>query len=549
MFSTSSNSSTLIGFTPWPAEFAERYREEGLWIGTTFGHMLSESAARYGDRIAVVDLRKRWTYRQLDLDADRLATGFRHAGIERGDRVVVQLPNIGEFNVTCFALFRLGAIPVLAQPAHRAHEILHLCEQSQAVAYVIVDQRFGFDYRTLAEQALARCPTLRKVIVHGDAADHLPLENLFVNPESMPGPGPGDVALFQLSGGTTAVPKLIPRTHDDYFYSVRTSVTVCRLTEDDVYLCALPAAHNFPLSSPGILGALAAGATVVMSLSPSVDTAFPLIEQHGVTITAVVPPVALLWLEAAGATRYDLSSLRVLQVGGASFKQSAAGRVREVLSCQLQQVFGMAEGLVNYTRLDDPDEVVTGTQGRPMSPADEVRIVDDEDRPVPEGEPGHLLARGPYTIRGYYRADAHNTRAFTPDGFYRTGDIVRLLPTGNLVVEGRAKDVINRGGDKVSAEEVEAQLMHHPDVYDAALVAMQDDLLGERTCAFIILRGTAPKARELRKFLRGRDIADYKIPDRFEFVASFPLTPVGKVNKKELRDRIARQRAAEQGAS
>src|SRR5690606_32527412 len=193
-------------------------------------------------------------------------------------------------------------------------------------------------------------------------------------------------------------------------------------------LAALPAAHNFPMSSPGFLGVLHAGGTVVLAPDPSPKSALALIETERVTITAVVPPIALLWLDAVehGTQRdRDLSSLRVLQVGGAKFAPEAARRVRPVLGCTLQQVFGMAEGLVNYTRLDDPEDIATTTQGRPLSPADEIRIVDDADRPVPDGEVGHLLTRGPYTIRGYYRADEHNAAAFTADGFYRTGDLVR----------------------------------------------------------------------------------------------------------------------------
>ncbi|WP_225726899.1 MULTISPECIES: (2,3-dihydroxybenzoyl)adenylate synthase [unclassified Nocardia] len=529
---------SITQYTPWPSEFAARYRAAGLWNGTTFGRMLTESAARHGDRIAIVDTEGSWTYRRLDRDAHRLAGGFHRLGIRRGDRVVVQLPNIAEFVVTCFALFRIGAIPVLAQPTHREHEISHLCAHSEAVAHVIPDRYFGFDFRQLSARVGIRCPSLRYTIVHGDAGGNVALADLYGAPVSLPEPNPWDIALLQLSGGTTSAPKLIPRTHDDYAYSTRASLDVCPLGVDDVYMSALPVAHNFPLSSPGILGALYAGATVALCPSPSVDDAFSMIERRRVTVTAVVPPIAMLWLEAAAGSAYDLSSLRVLQVGGARLKPDAAARVRTVLGCRLQQVFGMAEGLVNYTRLDDPDEIVIETQGRPMSPMDEIRVVDDEDRPVPVGEPGHLLTRGPYTIRGYFKAPEHNVRSFTPDGFYRTGDIVRLLPSGNLVVVDRAKDVVNRGGEKVASEEVEEQLARHPGVRDVAVVGEPHDVVGERVCAFIVPRFEPPKARELKSFLRDRGLAAYKIPERYEFIDELPLTAVGKVSKKALRQRL-----------
>ncbi|MBW8486128.1 (2,3-dihydroxybenzoyl)adenylate synthase [Actinomadura parmotrematis] len=531
----------LPGAVPWPPEAAARYRAAGYWQGRTFGAMLREVAAAHPARTAVVAGETRWTYAELDERADRLAAGLRRIGVAPRDRVVVQLPNVAEFLQVAFALFRLGAIPVFALPAHRATEIGYFLEHADAAAYVIPDRHANFDYRTLAREVKAR-----RVVVAGEAEEFTALTDLDAGaPAALPDPDPADVALMQLSGGTTGTPKLIPRTHDDYLYSVVASAEICGLTPDSVYLCALPVAHNFPMSSPGVLGTLSAGATVVLAPVPSPDAAFPLIERERVTITGLVPPLALVWLAAAPATAHDLSSLRILQVGGAKFSAEAAARVRPVLGCDVQQVFGMAEGLVNYTRPNDPEDVRVTTQGRPISPADEVRVVDDADRDVAPGATGHLLTRGPYTIRGYYRAPEHNAAAFTADGFYRTGDVVRRTAGGNLVVEGRAKDQINRGGEKIAAEEVENHLLAHPAVHDAAVVAVPDPMLGERTCAFVILRPAAredpPKAAHLRAFLRGRGIADYKIPDRVVLADAFPHTGVGKVSKRDLRAAVARE--------
>jgi 2,3-dihydroxybenzoate-AMP ligase len=252
-----------------------------------------------------------------------------------------------------------------------------------------------------------------------------------------------------------------------------------------------------------------------------------------------VPPVVALWLTAAGRTQHDLSSLDLLQVGGAKLSPELARRVRPALGCRVQQVFGMTEGLLNLTRLDDPDEIVFTTQGRPLSPADEIRVVDDADNDVSPDEPGNLLVRGPNTIRGYFNAPEFNATAFTADGFYRTGDIVRRAPTGHLVVVGRAKDQINRGGEKVAAEEVEAHLLAHPGVVEAAVVAMPDAFLGERVCAYVVPGDTSPDVSELTAFVRGRGLAGYKVPDRVEFIDALPRTPVGKISKQQLRDRIA----------
>ncbi|MGG4212941.1 (2,3-dihydroxybenzoyl)adenylate synthase [Paenibacillus sp. FSL L8-0638] len=535
----------LPGCPTWPQEFAERYRKAGYWEGVTFGEMLRERAVSQGDRTAVTDGQTSTSYRELDEKVDRLAAGFYQLGIRSTDRVIVQLPNVTEFFDVCFALFRLGALPIFSLPAHRSSEIAYFGEFSEVVAYIIPDVYSGFDYRGLAREVQARVATLRHVIVVGKPQEFTALSGLYIQPDqSLPQALAGDIAFLQLSGGSTGLPKLIPRTHDDYIYSLRGSVEICGLDEASVYLAALPMAHNYPLSSPGVFGALYAGAKIVLAPTPSPDDAFPLIEQEQVTITALVPPLALVWLDSASSRTCDLSSLQVLQVGGAKFNEEAARRIKPELGCTLQQVFGMAEGLVNYTRLDDPEDIIVATQGRPISIDDEIKILDDEDKEVAPGEVGHLLTRGPYTIRGYYKADQHNARAFTRDGFYRTGDLVRLSPDGNVIVEGRAKDQINRGGEKVAAEEIENHLLAHPGVHDAAIVAMPDEYLGERSCAFIIPYEMVPTVTELKKFLRERGLAAYKIPDRIEFITEFPQTSVGKVSKKALREMITQQLAS-----
>jgi 2,3-dihydroxybenzoate-AMP ligase len=527
--------SILEGCQPWPPELAKSYRAAGYWRDRTLGEELTEWASRSQERIALVDGNRRWSYREVDAAAHQLAVGLWRQGINAGDRIVVQLPNVAEFVVVCFALFRLGALPVLALPTHRLIEITYFCELSDAAGYVTVDTHAGFDYRVLARQLH---PAPRHVLILGESEEFISLTEL-ISGEMVPSfpisrPDPGDVALFLSSGGTTALPKLIPRTHNDYEYNLRASAQVCQLDKSTVYLTALPIAHNFALGCPGALGTLHAGGTVVFAPNPSPPEVFLLIERERVTITALVPALALLWMTATQWVPADLSSLRVLQVGGAKLDVQPASRVRPTLGCQLQQVFGMAEGLLNYTRLDDPDDIVVSTQGRPLSPADEIRIVDEQDRDVEPGQTGELLTRGPYTLRGYYRATSHNATAFTPEGYYRSGDLVKCTPSGHLIVEGRVKDVINRGGEKVSATELESHLLNHPAVQDASVVTVPNDRLGELTCAFVIPSGKAPTLGELRTFLRNQGVAAYKHPDRLEIVTAWPVTAVGKVDKKKL---------------
>ncbi|MEU3838468.1 AMP-binding protein [Streptomyces sp. NPDC028635] len=545
----------LDGCVPWPEEVAARYRAAGYWRGETLGHLLRQWAAAYGERTALVsaDGSRRVTYRELDVWCDRLASGFAARGLRPGDRVLVQLPNTPDFVAVCFALFRLGALPVFCLPAYRDNELRHLVELSGATACVVPDTHNGFDHRDLVHAVRATLPQLSQVFVAGEPAHGFTaLADVPADPVELPAPDAGDVAFFLLSGGTTALPKLIPRTHDDYAYQTRLTAGLCELDENTVYLAVLPVEFNFPWGCPGILGTLGAGGRVVFAETPQALHCFRLIERERVTFTSAIPTIVHLWLAAAEeGHEHDLSSLDVLQVGSAKLHPEVAERIEPTLGVRLQQVFGMAEGLLTFTRYDDPRETILTTQGRPVSPADEVRVVDADDRDVPPGETGELLTRGPYTLRGYYRAPEHNARAFTADGFYRSGDLVRLTPTGEIVVEGRVKDVVVRGGDKVSATEVERHLTAHPDVQQAAVVPMPDAVLGEKICAYVIASPgrPAPGLPALRALLRSRGLASFKLPDRVEVLDSFPLTGLNKVDKKALAARIAERTATPAGPS
>ncbi|EST24143.1 (2,3-dihydroxybenzoyl)adenylate synthase [Streptomyces roseochromogenus] len=475
------------GFTPWPEETALAYRRAGYWQGRTLPELLHDWAAAYGPRTALAHGATRLTYFQLDRRVNRMAAGLRLRGVAPGKRVVVQLPNTPEFIVAVFALMRAGAVPVLAPITHREREITHVVAETEAVGYIGPAVHGGFDHTAMAARVATGSTSLRRIFtvaVPGEQAGGFsvlpggclafPLHTVDEAPVPDRRLDASDVAFFLLSGGTTvlpggttAPPGLIGRTHDDYAYQLRATAELLGLGPEDVYLAALPAEFNLTLGSPGILGTLAAGGTVVLLDDPAPDTAFAAIARERVTVTAVLPGLAARWLDAldgAGAGLVPrqatftpsrrparplaapdaaplldgqtspagaLASLRVLQIGGGRLAPGLAARIEPGFGCRLQQVSGRAEGLLTMTRLDDPRDVVLTTQGRPVSPADEIRI------DAPEGEAGELLVRGPYTPRGYYRSPEHNARAFTPDGFHRTGVLARLTPDGNLVVEER----------------------------------------------------------------------------------------------------------------
>lgn len=529
----------LDGCVKWPDELARRYRDEGYWLGETLADLVRGPAAADPGRTALVRGAQRVGYGELDARIDRCAAGLRGLGVAERDRVVVQLPNTVEFVVVCVALFRLGAVPVLALPALRRHEISYVCAHTDAAALIVGDGHRGYDHREMARELRRSGTAPALVVVAGDEQEFVALTDVDAEPLDLPRPDPSDVALLLLSGGTTGTPKLIPRTHDDYAYQLRATAAEMGLDRDGVYLAALPAAHNAALGSPGVLGALRAGATAVLADSPSPDEVFPLVAAEGVTLTTLMPAFLPVWMETVGLVGADLSRL-VIEVGGARLDPDVAQRVEPVLGATLTRWFGTAEGLLCFTRPGLPTRRRVGAEGYPLSAADELRVLGSDDRDVAPGEAGELVVRGPYTIRGYYRAPDYNRTAFTADGFYRTGDLVRFDRDGDLVVTGRIKDVVNRGGEKVPTGEVEAALTAHPGVRDVAVVAILDPNLGEKSCAFVVPTGdSGPDRDELRTFLLGRGLAEYKAPDRVELVAALPWTQLGKVDKNALRDSLA----------
>ncbi|TAL77761.1 MAG: (2,3-dihydroxybenzoyl)adenylate synthase [Burkholderiaceae bacterium] len=539
----------LEGCTFWPKDRAQRYRDAGYWEGMTLWEMMARTVNRLPDKVALVVGDRRETYRDLDQISARLASALLSKGIGTLDRVVLQLPNIAEFVHYYLALVRIGAIPVLALRAHRHTEVRHFIRSSGAVAYVVPDIANKFDYRPMAAEMQQEFASLKTVIVVGEAGkgqlSHKQvmeaagdeatvaarLAKLKVDAE--------DVATMLLTGGTTSLSKLIPRTHQDYVLNARLCATAAGFDENTVFMAILPLGHNYNLASPGMFGTFYFGGKVVVAPSTNMTDIFSLVEKEKVTVIAAVVPLIASWMASTEPDRFDLSSLKVVQNGGARLAPELRRRLMTRFGCTPQEVYGTAEGLINMTRLDDPEDLLLNSSGSPVCVDDEIKVVDDAGNEVPDGEAGELLTRGPYTVCGYYNAAKINAEAFTEDGFYRMGDIVRKHGR-YLYTEGRRKDLINRGGEKISCEEVENFILMHPAVRSVSLVAMPDPLFGEKACAFVILKeGKSLAFDELIAFLRGLKIASFKLPERLEVVPQFPLSPVGKILKRQLRDEIA----------
>lgn len=533
----------LQGTVDWPADFAARYRAAGHWDGSSLFSVLERSGTRWPDKAALVAGAQRLSYRELQDQATRLAARLLASGLQPRERVLMQLPNCIEFAIVYFALARIGAIPVMALRSHRHAEVRHFLTASAASAYVVADQPGGFDFRAMAEQLRPDAPSLRHVIVLGEARPgqlayaELMRGGAFDEPQVVV--DPGEVGTMLLSGGTTSMSKLIPRTHQDYVLNARLCGRAAGFGEDTVFMAILPLGHNYNLASPGLLATLLYGGTVVLAPSTQADDIFAAVQRERVTHVAAVVPLIAGWLAGDVDRRYDLSSVKVVQNGGARLAPELRQRLRERFGCTPQEIYGTAEGLINMTRLDDPDELLLHSSGAPVCDDDEIKVLDDDGRQLPDGEPGELVTRGPYTIRGYYDAAQKNAEAFTPDGFYRMGDIVRKRGR-HVFAEGRRKDFINRGGEKISCEEIENLMFAHPKVKTAALVAMPDPVFGERACAFVVPHpGESLGFDELIAFLRGQQIASFKLPERLEVVSELPVSPVGKILKRQLREMIA----------
>jgi 2,3-dihydroxybenzoate-AMP ligase len=539
----------LDGVVPFPPDFAARYRAKGYWRDQSLAHEFDVVFKRYAGRVAVIDRDRSITFAELDRLSTNLALNLLEMGLKPLDRMVIQLPNVAEFIILYFALQKIGCIPIAALATHRYAEISQFVEISGAIACVIPGPHRDFDYAPMIDHIRRESPTLKYALILDSPREGFEsLAEMIARPARLPASAlaeikidPTDPAVFQLSGGTTGIPKLIPRTHNDYAYNSKAAAAVCAIDDDSVLLIVLPVAHNLPLACPGVQGFFYYGAKVVVSTSTKPEDICALIERHRVTHIKVVPALLIRLLHDPAVHHHDLSSLKMIQSGGQRLQPEVRLLSRRLIpSAFVQENFGMSEGLIMFVRVDDPEDVRLETVGWPVCPDDEVKLLDEDEIEVPPGEVGELCCRGPYTLRGYYGVPEYNMKVFTTDGFYKSGDLLRQHPSGSYVVEGRKKDLINRGGEKISAEEVENLILSHSSVTNVACIPVPDEVLGERMCACVILReGAALSFDALKSFLMDKEIAKYKIPERLEIMADFPLSTFGKVSKKKLAEMVA----------
>jgi len=545
----------LQGFVPFPSEFVQRYRANGYWQDKSLAQEFDAVYKRFADRVLLVDGDHAFTYADIDRITTNLALNLLSIGLKPLDRVVPVLPNVHEFVLLYLALQKIGGIPIAALVTHRFAEINQFVNLSGATTCVYPETSGDFSFSPIIDRVQQENPAMKIRIVLGHPKDgEHSLRDLIGKPATLPMSAlaqiqidPMDPCIFQLSGGTTGIPKLIPRTNNDYAYNSKVAAEVCDLDAESVLLLVLPIAHNLPLACPGIQGYMFKGAKVVLHHNTRPADMFALIQKHKVTHLKVVPALLIRLINDPSVTEHDLSSLKIIQSGGQRMQPEVRAKTRQLIpGVFVQENFGMSEGTLMFVRSSDPEVVKLETCGRPVCADDEVKLLDEDDNEVAMGEVGELTVRGPYTLRGYFGVPEYNAKQFTSDGFYRSGDLMRMHPSGNYVVEGRKKDLINRGGEKISAEEVENLILMHPAVQNVACVPMPDDNMGEKMCAYVILRaGQSLEFKELIAFLLTKEIAKFKLPERLEKLNDFPVSTFGKVSKKALVEMITSKLQAE----
>lgn len=500
------------------------------WENTTFYDKLCELSEKIPDKCAIVDDEVQLTYSELKNEADRIAAYLRSRDINKGDHVVLQLVNNAFFVKVMFALFRIGAMPILLLPSHRLSVIDGVISKTRPRAYITVRNQYNFSYEKLAQEAIAK--SKQEIMLMTD--ELLEKVSVFEEDAAYEEVSYKDIAVLLLSGGTTGIPKLIARTHGDYIYNAKVTAERCGCDSNTVYLAALPVAHNFPLNAPGIFGCMLLGGKAVLTLYSSPLDLFDTIQMHAVTSTSLVPALLKMFTQYRQIDKVtDLSSLKSVLVGGAMLYPADAEAFINEHGPILIQVFGTAEGLICMTNPDDNMDIVLTTQGTPCSPYDEIKIISSDGEVLEAGETGEMITRGPYTITSYYLCPEAQKIAFTEDGWYRTGDLAVIDENGKIRITGRMKEMINRAGEKIIPSELEEIFTEENIAENLAIVGVPDEMLGSRICLCYKNENELCKD-DVNEILRRRQIAEFQFVDETYRIEEWPLTPVGKTDKKEL---------------
>ncbi|MBN2059307.1 MAG: AMP-binding protein [Deltaproteobacteria bacterium] len=547
----------LEGFTPYREEDVALYLKRGWWPNLTLGDLLDRAADIHPEKEGFVDTNGRLTYGETREKVNKLAIGMIELGIQPLERVLVQIPNWNEFVLAYFACQKIGAIPVLLIDRYRQYEINHLAEISGATVWFVPTRYKKNDFIPIIDDVRRNQPLLRNVItVRGEISesgfsslDRL-IEGIHPTPRELEllehqRPDPMQVAHMGPTGGTTGAPKIVPRTHNSLVCSVGFCSASWEQHCEDVNLIVNPVAHDLSFSKAFLGSIITQGRLVMLDSTENADIC-ETIQRERVTAIVWVPALAQRLLQFEALNHYDLSSLRKMHSGGGASHPEMIRDVMERLKMRFHNGYGGTEGMTCITRCTDDLKTICGTVGRPTFPYDIYKAVDGQGKELPPDTSGELLVKGPCVFTGYYNNPEENARVFDKEGFFRTGDLARISEKGYITLTGRVKEMINRGGESISATEIEKLINRHPDVAVVAVVPMPDAVLGERVCAYIeLLKGASLTFEEVIAFLKDQKAAVLQLPERIEFVNSIPVTGANKIDKQALCHDIKQKLVAE----
>jgi 2,3-dihydroxybenzoate-AMP ligase len=543
----------LEGFTPYKKKDAAAYNKLRWWSGLTFGDLLDRAAEIHPEKEAFVDGKTRLTYGEAREKTDRLAIGLMDSGIQPMDRALVQLPNWNEFVLAYFALQKIGAVTVLLIDRYRQFEINRLISLTGATSWIVASRYKNTDYLPIIHDVRKEHPEMKHVITvrgEGDPKPFTSLESLIEKTELTKDnlrrlaerrPDPMQVAHMGPTGGTTGAPKIVPRTHNSLINGIEYCSKAWEQSIEDVNLLAGPIGHDLTFSK-GFMGSVVTLGKVVFLDSTENRDICETIQREKVTSIIWVPTLAQRMLQFEALHQYDLSSLKKMHSAGGASHPDLVKEVSEKLNMKFFNGYGGTEGMTTITRPRDSLEVICTTVGRPTCPFDTYKVIDQKGKTLPVGAEGELVLKGPGVFTGYYNNPEENGKVFTRDGFFRTGDLARINEKGYITLTGRIKEMINRGGESISATEIERLITRHPGVAAVAVIPMPDPLMGERVCAYIQPKaGARLTFEEVISFLKGQKASVLQLPERIEFIDAMPYTGVQKMDKRALQEDIAKK--------
>ena len=543
--------------TRYTPELYLEYTKKGFWGSMILSDYWDKNGREYPDMEALVDSRTRLTWLQANLWIDRVALGFIELGIKRDDLIILALPHSTELILLRVACERAGILCMPIPMAWRYREIEHVVNITRPVGVVTNKEYRGFGYLQMFQSVCSK--ELRHIFLIDDRVDERALSIKEMAERDAENDFPPDFlnekklrsdefSLIQTTTGTTGFPKLVENPICSRICMAKSFIKKYKLTTEDIIGLLIPSSGG--LNHVAYFGAPILPVKVVILEHFTAEKAFKLIEKERITFAGIVPAALEKILKHPDRIKYDLSSLRTMCCGASALSYELGAEVEEKMGFPIVQNFGaMDSGGWTGHQPDDPFEVRYRTLGKPFD-GNEIRIVGDNGKEVESGEIGELHVRGPNLGSGYYLDPVSTWKAWSKEGWYRSGDLGRLDKHGNLTLAGRIRDMIIRGGQNIYPIEIENLLRDHPRISDVAVVAMPDPVMGERACAYVVLNepGCQFTFKEMISFLKEKAIALYKLPERLEVVNSLPkVGDYTKTDKKVLEEEI-REKLKEEGS-